>query len=733
MLAGLRCLTPLGYKMKYWLDFSEISAGDLSRVGGKGFALGELARRGFPVPGGMAVTVAAYRRFLEETGLEGRIARELGRKPLEEMRWEEIWDAALRIRHLFTSAGLPPGLERKLRTALEEKFSRRPVVVRSSAPGEDSTDRSFAGLHESYVNVRGTEKILEKIVLVWASLWSDRALLYRRELKLDPTGSAMAVAVQEMVNGQRSGVAFTVSPENDDRGLIEAVWGLNEGLVDGTVGPDHWVLDRETGRVISHAPAKREWRAAPGRAGTVLKELDPRQAGQPPLDDRRLKMVFELFRPLEEYLGGPADFEWTFEGKRLYLLQCRPITAGRGEKVEPGERLWEQDDRRPWYLNLKRSFSNLKELRKKIEGELIPEMEKEAEMLDRIRLDRLSDRELAAEIVKRSGIRDRWREVYWSEFIPFAHGIRLLGQVYNDAVRPEDPYEFMDLLASDGNEIAGRRKLLKELAGLIRNDPELAAKLERGETGPPDSHFEKGLEEFMVRFGELSCGVSQCALGREGIVAVLREMAAQPPREKEAPKPGREEGFLSRFTGERRKAAAEVLDLARASYRLRDEDNIHLARIEGQLLKAQKEAERRGLRARTGKRAGGRMKPAKRAESVRPRQLTGQPANPGLVRARARVVRTPADLFRLKAGEILVIDAIEPEMTFVVPLAGGIVERRGGMLVHGAIIAREYGLPCVTGVPEAVEMIPDGAEVSVDGYRGIVVIHTASVSGETAT
>ncbi|MDP8237116.1 MAG: PEP/pyruvate-binding domain-containing protein [Candidatus Erginobacter occultus] len=709
--------------MKYWLDFSEIASGDLFEVGGKGFALGELARQGFPVPGGLALTVSAYRHFLRETGLEGRIVRELGRKPLKEMRWEEIWDAALRIRHLFASTEIPAGLARELRAAVGEKFGRRPVVVRSSAPGEDSADRSFAGLHESFVNVRGTEKILEKIVLVWASLWSDRALLYRRELKLDPAGSAMAVAVQEMVNGERSGVAFTVSPENDDRGLIEAVWGLNEGLVDGTVGPDHWVLDRATGRVISHTPAQREW-----RVGTVLKELDPRQADQPPLDDKRLKMVFDLFRPLEEYLGGPADFEWTFKGTRLCLLQCRPITAGRGEKVEPGERLWERDDRRPWYLNLQRSFANLKKLRERIEGELIPEMEKEAKRLDGVRLDRLSDRELRAEIKNRSAIRDRWREVYWSEFIPFAHGIRLFGQVYNDAVRPEDPYEFMDLLASDGTEIAGRRKLLEELAGLIRNDPELDRKLERGESGPEDSRFEKGLEEFMDRFGELSCGVSQCALGREGIVAILREMAAQPAREKQKKNPGREADFLASFSGERREAAKEVLDLARASYRLRDEDNIHLSRIEGQLLKAEKEAERRGLRPRTPKRAAGKQKPGSDGGAERPRQLTGQPANPGMVRGRARVVRTPADLFKFKAGEVLVIDAIEPEMTFVVPLAGGIVERRGGMLVHGAIIAREYGLPCVTGVPEAVEKIPDGAEVTVDGYRGIVVIHSGEFS-----
>ncbi|MEI6500994.1 MAG: PEP-utilizing enzyme, partial [Armatimonadota bacterium] len=97
------------------------------------------------------------------------------------------------------------------------------------------------------------------------------------------------------------------------------------------------------------------------------------------------------------------------------------------------------------------------------------------------------------------------------------------------------------------------------------------------------------------------------------------------------------------------------------------------------------------------------------------RQLTGQPAGPGLTTGVARVILQPAGLFDFKAGEVLVCDAIDPNMTFVVPLAAGIVERRSGMLIHGAIIAREYGLPCVTGVPHVTELIRTGDKVTVDG------------------
>jgi pyruvate,water dikinase len=107
---------------------------------------------------------------------------------------------------------------------------------------------------------------------------------------------------------------------------------------------------------------------------------------------------------------------------------------------------------------------------------------------------------------------------------------------------------------------------------------------------------------------------------------------------------------------------------------------------------------------------------------IKARQIVGQPAGPGIARGKARVIVDPSDVFGFNAGEILVCDAVDPTMTFVVPLSAGIVERRGGMLIHGAIIAREYGLPCVTGVPDATALIHTGDQLTVDGYLGIVII-----------
>jgi len=200
---------------------------------------------------------------------------------------------------------------------------------------------------------------------------------------------------------------------------------------------------------------------------------------------------------------------------------------------------------------------------------------------------------------------------------------------------------------------------------------------------------------------------------------------------------------------ERRTEAQEVLEVDRVSWRLRDDDNVLLRRVESQLLRAVHTAGDR-LRAagRLSGPAPGEAQAPQVAEALRdpsrppvvvppspapaagtarlagtsPRQLVGQPASPGMASGRVRRIRRAELLEGFRRGEVLVCDAIHPTMTHLVPLAAAVVERRGGMLIHGAIIARELGIPCVNGVASAVEILEDGDLVSVDGYLGIVTI-----------
>ena len=724
--------------MSLIIPLDQIKEEDKEGVGGKAFSLALLSQTGMNVPEALCVKSEAYLQFITCAGLRERILLEINRKNFKEMRWEEIWDASLRIRNLFLHTPVPQEIGLELQSPIAEKFRDKAVVVRSSAPGEDSSQASFAGLHESYVNIRGVEAILEHLRLVWASLWSDAALLYRQELGLEIEKSTMAVLIQEIVNGERSGVAFGKNPNDASQAVIEAVYGLNSGLVDGTVEPDRWILDRQTRKVLSHSPAHREKWVRPSQEGTHLEPLTPDLSGKPPLNDDEIREIFNHVLKSEKHFGAPQDVEWTFRKERLFILQSRPITT-----ISSGS----SEDKRPWYLSLRRSFENLKVLRKKIEEELIPAMVEEAERLSHQNCATLSDIQLADEITRRMDIHGRWVAIYWSDFIPFAHGMRLFGQFYNDTVKPEDPYEFMVLLESGKLKSLERNQKLEEMAAMVRKDPSLALSLEKFKT-IEDKAFKRKLDEFIQQFGDLSCSIgeqTQCLQGPEGIIKILLKMAAHPPAKKKRRSFHLEDltsRFLSRFQGKDKHLASELLDLGRASYRLRDDDNIYLGRIEREVVVAIEEGRRR-IEKRCQITVEGAdpaevvkalkdsdyipkrqpsTEPIKLSSELKARQILGQPAGPGIAKGEARVILSPSDAFAFESGEILVCDAIEPNMTFVVPLSSGIVERRGGMLIHGAIIAREYGLPCVTGVPEATSLIQTGDLVTVDGYLGIVII-----------
>jgi pyruvate,water dikinase len=588
-------------------------------------------------------------------------------------------------------------------------------------------------LHDSYVNIRGVDAVLKHVRLVWASLWSDAALLYRHEIGLDVSRSAMAVVVQELMVGDTSGVTFTRDPTHDRQAVIEAVHGLNQGLVDGTIEPDRWTIRRDTGQIVTHTPAERKAYLVPGTESIAQAALPAGMVDNAPLSDEQVHAVYRLSRQVETAFEKPQDVEWTLSESGITLLQSRPITTRPGAG----------DDQRGWYLSLHKSYGQLVELRQKIEHEHIPQMIELARELARIDLATLPAGELVTEIRRRWDLNQHWSTVYWDDFIPYAHGVRLFGQYYNDRLNPEDPYEFIDLLTQTEMQSLARNALLEELAQKVRTDADLVENLS---AGLDQNEFERKLKTFLEDFGDLSTGVTGGRAADGDLLAIV-EFITELSRRPRPPGPGRpgkdvaqlKADFLDCFEAEERGRAKALLELARNSYQLRDDDNIHLGRIEAQLQAAIVAGRQRLNQGLVGEERqaleavleqvnadGGVRSDSPAAEkqplNFRQRQLVGQPAGPGLVKARARVVTSPDQLLAFRSGEVLVCDAVDPNMTFVVPLAAGIVERRGGMLIHGAIIAREYGLPCVTGVPHAAVMIKTGDRITVDGYLGIVTV-----------
>ena len=724
-------------------------------VGGKAAKLAKLACADFEVPGGFCLTTWAYEAFINDAGITAAIHMELGRKPLEDMRWEELWDAALRIRAAFLAQPLSELLRDSIAEGLQGFDASTPLAVRSSAIGEDSAGHSFAGLHESIIGVRGSCAVEDAVRLVWASLWSDAALLYRKELGLDPAHSRMAVLVQARVDSDRSGVAFARDPRDIRNGhaVIESVPGSCSLLVDGVVDPDHWELDRKTHEIIAWLPGRRN-------------DTEP---DAPLLEPRDLENILETLLSVEQLFGWSPDMEWTGTSGSLTVLQARPITAGVSD----------DNEKRAWYLTLRPGDARLKVLRKRVTEMLIPELEAEGQALAAEELALLDDQQLAEAIEKRNAVVARWKKIYWDDFIPFAHGVRRLATYYNDSVQPEDPYEFVGLLRDQPLVATQRNEAIAQLARQLASSDVLRLAVERllAETsgalqwptfrdallqlveGAGD--FVHGFDAMNKRFLDIAYDQERLYDQPEPMLRNLIELSRQPKQSRsDAPIAGDsvavlEKRLLDAVGPQRRKEAIDVIETGRISWKLRDDDNLLVSRLESQLLRALDVAAKRlGDSGRlTGKERTNEAHvetlvralrepatgPVTLAVSAKvsateefcappgqtPRQLIGQPASPGVATGTVHCIYGRADLGKFRQGQVLVCDAIQPTMTHLALLASAIVERRGGMLIHGAIIARELGIPCVNGVRNAASILKNGDLVTVDGHLGIVTVGAA--------
>ncbi len=281
--------------MQFIKRFSEIDEDDLPRVGGKGLNLGKLTRAGFSVPQGFCVTTDAYRFYV---------------KNLSEQNESSVNSVAL----------VPELIEAVLKA--REELQGDIVAVRSSATAEDLEEASFAGQQDTFLNVK-TDYILDAIKGCWASLWSDRAIAYRRTQDIPDEGLAMAVVVQEMCTADVSGVLFTVSPFDENLCIVESNWGLGESVVSGSITPDNFQVLRETGEVLKKTVVtKCEMITESG-----ISEVSADQQNAPSLTDDQLKQLCQLGIQVETLYGQPMDIEWALADRKFVLLQARPITT----------------------------------------------------------------------------------------------------------------------------------------------------------------------------------------------------------------------------------------------------------------------------------------------------------------------------------------------------------------------------------------------------------------------
>ncbi|MDP8961796.1 MAG: phosphoenolpyruvate synthase, partial [Actinomycetota bacterium] len=305
----------------------------LPLAGGKGANLGELVRARFPVPAGFVATTAAYDLFV----VHNRLAETITRAFTDQTRDGEVEEGSAggngdrtgaAIRHDFESAAVPNEVERGLLAAYRE-LGQGAVAVRSSATAEDLPEAAFAGQHDTLLNVLGEQSLVDAVRSCWASLWTDRAIAYRRRLGIDQGTVKLAVVVQRMVTAEAAGVMFTADPVTGSRDVvtIDASPGLGEAVVAGAVTPDHIVVHKRSGRVKERLPGYHEVMVRARPEGGTEQVEGPLAREAPVLPDGALRRLAYLGRAIERHFGGPQDIEWAWDGRDLFILQARPITA----------------------------------------------------------------------------------------------------------------------------------------------------------------------------------------------------------------------------------------------------------------------------------------------------------------------------------------------------------------------------------------------------------------------
>ncbi|MCI2422750.1 PEP-utilizing enzyme [Saccharopolyspora sp. K220] len=295
--------------MKLVAPLREFGRSDLASAGGKAANLGELVQAGFPVPDGFVITTDAYANIVR----------------CADLRIVDRMDDGAAIRADFETVTVPPDL----RAAIIDAYRRLdgPVAVRSSATAEDLPGAAFAGQQDTFLNVVGETDLINAVRRCWGSLWTDRAIAYRRKLGIDPDGVRIAVVVQRMVDAEAAGVMFTANPVTGDRHqlVVDASCGLGEAVVSGLVTPDHYVL-RSDGEIEQWSPGRREVVITAATGGGTARHTDAAPPTEP-LPETVLRELARLGTEAAAHFGRPQDIEWAYADGRVQLVQARPMTA----------------------------------------------------------------------------------------------------------------------------------------------------------------------------------------------------------------------------------------------------------------------------------------------------------------------------------------------------------------------------------------------------------------------
>lgn len=331
--------------------FSEVNKDSGKLVGGKGANLAEIYNLKLPVPPGFVVTAQAYDYFIEKAGIDEEI-----QKLLENLDYEDsgkLQENTKQIRELILKSEMPKEMQEEILESYEaldtdhieksinskqaktaiEILNKSPepvfVAVRSSATAEDLADASFAGQQDSFLNVKGQQELIKHIKKCFSSLFTARATYYRNKKGFKHADVKLAVVVQKMIDADKSGVIFSKDPSyKNEQTIIEAVWGLGEGIVSGKITPDKYIILGETGEIKDKKIATKKIAITRDSSGAkITVKLKPERSSSQVLTDYEIKKLTDYALKLEEHYDKPQDIEFAIENQEIYIVQTRPITT----------------------------------------------------------------------------------------------------------------------------------------------------------------------------------------------------------------------------------------------------------------------------------------------------------------------------------------------------------------------------------------------------------------------
>ncbi|MGZ4161216.1 MAG: PEP/pyruvate-binding domain-containing protein, partial [Neobacillus sp.] len=311
----------------YVLEFREIDKTQLLLVGGKGMNLGELSKiHGIQVPEGFCVTTEAYQKALEKNEAFHALLDQLTLLKVEDR--DQLGEISRKIRKIIMEVEIPSDVVKAVAHYLSRFGDEHAYAVRSSATAEDLPHASFAGQQDTYLNIIGKEAILRHISKCLASLFTDRAVIYRMQNGFDHSQVYLSVIIQRMVFPQASGILFTADPITSNRKLlsIDASFGLGEALVSGLVSADCYKVQED--KIVDKRIATKKL-AIYGRkeGGTETQQIDPDQQKTQTLTEKQILQLARIGRQIEAYFGCPQDIEWCLVDDTFSIVQSRPITT----------------------------------------------------------------------------------------------------------------------------------------------------------------------------------------------------------------------------------------------------------------------------------------------------------------------------------------------------------------------------------------------------------------------